>query len=1089
MMGRRRVTIRCGDIGRVRPQVGRSIALIAAILLGLLGTPSWASGGSGLRPRTTSPSPATTGPSRDRDKKPPGVRPRAGSTEQNGADARGDGRSPSGNTSEMMNTPGCPTVEYGDVSADGSVDLEDVICILDGFAGDYRCPFAHLDVAPCGGDGVIDLDDTKAVLDAFEGTPLCPDPCRPCVNNQLPAASAGADRTAGVGQETSFHGGGSSDLDGFIVRYEWSFGDGQSGAGANATHAYSLAGAYTVTLTTTDDCGATNTDSALVTVGVLTCQNNVAPRANAGPNQSGAVGQAVTFNGLASTDPGGVVRDYWWSFDDGTSTGWQSSGIVQHTYTVPRPYEVQLWVRDNCQVQSAPDTVIVTVGGGSCLVNVPPTADAGPSRTGEANLPVTFDGSGSFDPGGSIELYEWTFGDGGSGSGETIDHEFATAGTYTIRLTVTDNCGASSSQTTTATIGESTYVELTPQLAGYVRGSVGHVNGLALSPNGQNLYVESSEFGVLEFDVTTPGNPTLLRTSYTRRSRGGVAVSDSRMLIGSTLGVASVLNGPLFGASSSFGEESEAWDQPQPGFEAQGMVVRGTMAYVAASMGGLKILDLSNPQQPSEVGTQDDIVLARGVALSPNGQTAYVAAAQAGVHFVSVADPASPMILHTYPLPSGGNAGDVVLNTAGTHAFVAENTGLRILDTNTRQLVGFLSVAGGGARVAYSSYSGGRVLMTSAFPSFGSHSLAVVDVSAPTAPRLLASVPGEFGEIDASGRFVYMAAPLGVELLDLVDNPGLPGYQPQRSAPLQTNPVRWDSLAVSGDMALAGGAALLTTLLDVSDPTSPQTLATMPFAAQDVVFRGNRAYLATGLSGLMVVDIDATNPSNPAMTTRATIGSIRASAVALSHDGRWAFVGGTTGAGTNRWGRMHVVDTTNLSATSFPWVNTTLYGTPWDIALNEAGDVAMLAEFGSGLQLVDVGDPRNPQILGSVELNGAIRVTALRVGGRDLAAVVKMQAEFDPAGLLIVDVSDPENPATLGFVPGGFNGVTSYEHYALAADASGFVVVDLFNPEVSSPPRTFVDTLGQAFAIVTSEDKAYVTDEVGRLDIFELLPQ
>jgi PKD repeat protein len=82
-------------------------------------------------------------------------------------------------------------------------------------------------------------------------------------------------------------------------------------------------------------------------------------------------------------------------------------------------------------------------GGGS--VNTPPQArfSATPT-TGAAPLQVAFDGSGSTDAGGSIASYAWTFGDGGTGAGATIQHTYQATGTYTATLVVTDNQGAAS---------------------------------------------------------------------------------------------------------------------------------------------------------------------------------------------------------------------------------------------------------------------------------------------------------------------------------------------------------------------------------------------------------------------------------------------------------------------------------------------------------------------------------------------------------------------------------------------------------------------------------------------------------------------
>ena len=63
-----------------------------------------------------------------------------------------------------------------------------------------------------------------------------------------------------------FDGSGSSDSDGTISSYDWVFGDGNTASGETTSHTYGDGGDYTVTLTVTDDLGATDVDSQGVSV-------------------------------------------------------------------------------------------------------------------------------------------------------------------------------------------------------------------------------------------------------------------------------------------------------------------------------------------------------------------------------------------------------------------------------------------------------------------------------------------------------------------------------------------------------------------------------------------------------------------------------------------------------------------------------------------------------------------------------------------------------------------------------------------------------------------------------------------------------
>lgn len=88
-------------------------------------------------------------------------------------------------------------------------------------------------------------------------------------------------------------------------------------------------------------------------------------------------------------------------------------------------------------------------GGGGGTSNQAPTASFSFSCT---NLSCSFNGSASSDTDGSISSYSWNFGDGSTGTGATPSKSFATAGSYIVTLTVTDNGGATGSQTRSVSV-------------------------------------------------------------------------------------------------------------------------------------------------------------------------------------------------------------------------------------------------------------------------------------------------------------------------------------------------------------------------------------------------------------------------------------------------------------------------------------------------------------------------------------------------------------------------------------------------------------------------------------------------------------
>ncbi len=262
--------------------------------------------------------------------------------------------------------------------------------------------------------------------------------------NNAPNASFVANPSSGTSPlVVSFNGSASSDSDGNIASYSWSFGDGTNGAGVSPQHTYNSPGTFTASLTVTDNNGATGTASTTITV---TEPNNNAPVASIQASPlSGVAPVTVSFNGTGSTDSDGSIQTYAWNFGDGaTATG----SSIQHLYSSAGTYTARLTVTDD-DGASGTSTVQVSVAE----PNQPPIAlFAAEPVTGVAPLPVTLNANASSDPDGTISTYSWNFGDGTNGTGKNTAHTYDSPGTYTLSLTVVDNDGASSSTTRTVTV-------------------------------------------------------------------------------------------------------------------------------------------------------------------------------------------------------------------------------------------------------------------------------------------------------------------------------------------------------------------------------------------------------------------------------------------------------------------------------------------------------------------------------------------------------------------------------------------------------------------------------------------------------------
>lgn len=189
-------------------------------------------------------------------------------------------------------------------------------------------------------------------------------------------------------------------------------------------------------------------DSAKERIGVAGTSIGSVPIAAPGGPYSGTEGSSVTLNGSLSSDSDGSIHAHQWDFDyDGSNFDVDAEGSSVANNFQSGQVTVALRVADD-------DGLIGLSTANVTVSNVAPTADAGGPYSGGVGTNISVDGSASSDPGNDITSFMWDFdGDGlyDDAVGSSATFVAPSEGTFPIALMVTDDDGASSTDSTTVT--------------------------------------------------------------------------------------------------------------------------------------------------------------------------------------------------------------------------------------------------------------------------------------------------------------------------------------------------------------------------------------------------------------------------------------------------------------------------------------------------------------------------------------------------------------------------------------------------------------------------------------------------------------
>lgn len=548
-----------------------------------------------------------------------------------------------------------------------------------------------------------------------------------------------------------------------------------------------------------------------------------------------------------------------------------------------------------------------------------------------------------------------------------------------------------------------------------------------------------------------------------------------------------------------------------PGFvDPVGVAVSGSLACTvewgwaetdSTDRSTLRVVDVSDPARPRELGTRQVVGRVGGVAMQDHRAVWVVtdvsgATRRTTFEVLDLTDPVHPTKLGS--LPSTGDEVNDVAWSGNTVALaklrLSSSSGVDFIDVSdpvAPRRVGtapVARVAGADSTDAAYGVAFDGVIACVAARSSG---LQLFDLATLTAPRRLAVLPPvqDVNDVAVSGNLAFVAGgEPGIVVLDARDPTA-----PRRLGGLAIGAYR---LKAEGHYVHVAGNQGGYNIVDVSDPSKPRRAGGYrpSSAICDVALSeaGDFAYLADVEVGLHVMDV--TNPATPRRRgghTARYSGSFHAIAAAGTH----VFLAEVQYSVGSYVGVVEVFDVSNPAAPEVVGAYETL-GPAQGVAI--VGQRAYVAEIwyegGNGtphgaLEILDITDPTNPQRLGQYDCPARVG----KVEVRDSLVYLSRDSDdrwglINPHTLDILDVANPVIPRRVGGFAGQGSGSRAFTvagNRLWVADRYILRAVDLA-PAAAAKPSGLADTPGDAYGVALQGSHAYVADGAAGVQVFSL---
>ncbi len=549
---------------------------------------------------------------------------------------------------------------------------------------------------------------------------------------------------------------------------------------------------------------------------------------------------------------------------------------------------------------------------------------------------------------------------------------------------------------------------------------------------------------------------------------------------------------------------------------ARDVAIVGDMAFIAASEGGLHVVNVSVPRLPRLRAIFNEIDFAAGIEVV--GDVLYIAAESEGLVTVDITEPASPRVIGSLELDGAAHA----LALDSGYAFVGTSAGFQIVDVtdpSNPQLLASMDTPDECFRPVIED--------AIAFVPLLDQDVLVLDISDPRKPLIVSTIktrPEPRGMRVVDGH-LFLCVQSGFTIVDVRDP----------SAPVEVSAT---SIFVgpTSDIEIIGDLAYVALdprtngwiwIYDLTDLEDPQHVAFLQFGdsgAYRVRVSDGLAYVAGMTGGLRVVSLS--DPLNI-----VELGNLKAPVDTVGLEVHWNI------AYLIEDGLGDLVKTFDVSDPRLPRYlgSVEIPGVPSAIDVDPDRRVAYVADPKMGFHVLDIISPSDPRILSTIRFNygaddvqlvGArlyvlgdsalhlydvtdrrdpqfVSVLAQRASGLDVVGeTVFLSTRVD--GLIVVDFTDSTNPLIIGQYPINArpNEIVVRDQRAFLAvsskpddlDPAGLYIIDVHtprNPEllaiVQSPRHAGGDPIRDfLWSVGWHRGAAYVSDDFRGLVLFDV---